>query len=48
MIQDLQDDYATLNSQFSNQKMDDTYRALPEINVRNVNIGYDLVMEKRV
>ena len=48
MIQEIQDDYASLNSQFSNQKMDGTYRALPEVNVGNVNIGYNLVLDKRI
>ncbi len=48
MIQEIQDDYATFNSRFSNEKMDDNYRGLPERNVRNVDIGYGLVQNSRL
>ncbi len=43
MGQEIQNDYAFLNSKFSGQVMSPAYTYLPVLNVNNVHIGYGLV-----
>ncbi len=48
MIQDIQNDYAALYSDFEGQKTNETYHHLADVNVKNVDIGYDLVSDRKV
>jgi hypothetical protein len=48
MAQEIQNDYAFLNSRFPGAVMSSTYTSLPVLNVNNVDIGYSLVNAGRV
>ena len=48
MIQDIQNDYAALYSDFGNQPRDQTYHHLAKANVENVDLGYNLVFQQKV
>ena len=44
----IQDRYAAGHSNFGSAKMDDKFTHLPEVNVRNTRLGYDLFASGRI